>query len=177
MEPIIDKDIMLREFQAEDIEHKIEWINNPENNAFLHYDIPINFEKTLNWFENKNNTSRIDCVIEYNRIPVELIGLLNIDKVNQKAEFYISMGRTEYKHKGIATKACMMLIDYAFSKLKLHKLYLNTDGENDIAHRLFEKVGFSKEGEFKEDMWHRGRYIDRIRYGLLNKQNKLGEEK
>ena len=53
MEPIIDKDIMLREFQAEDIEHKIEWINNPENNAFLHYDIPINFENHAG-YENKN---------------------------------------------------------------------------------------------------------------------------
>ena len=38
------------------------------------------------------------------------------------------------------------------------------------SHRkIFEKLGFSKEGHFKEHDLFEGRYIDHIHYGLLRK--------
>ena len=163
-----DSAVSLRYFEEQDIEKKVEWINNPENNLHLHYDIPLSFENTLRWFHNKDNTRRLDYVVEYDGIPVGLIGLLSIDHFHHKAEFYISMGETGYKKRGIATAASRMLVEYGFKHLHLHKIYLNTDGENTAAHRLFEKVGFTREGYFVDDMIHRGRYIDRVRYALLS---------
>lgn len=160
--------VALRLFEERDIAKKVEWINNPENNAHLHYDIPLCQEKTLNWFRNKDQTKRLDYVIEYAGVAVGLIGLLAIDHVHHKAEFYISMGETAYKRRGIATIASRMLIAYGFDHLQLHKIYLNTDGENYGAHHLFEKVGFRQEGFFVDDMIHRGKYINRIRYAILS---------
>lgn len=159
--------ITLRTFEESDINNKINWINNSNNNEFLHYDLPLSHSKTLEWYKNKNNTLRLDYVIQYNNIPVGLIGLLNLDYINSKAEFYISMGKSEFKQKGIATKACHLLIDYAFMTLKLNKIYLTTDADNKIAQKLFEKLGFKQEGLLIKDLFHRGQYIDRIRYGLL----------
>lgn len=163
-----DGHVTLRAFTAEDIEDKVAWINNPENHAHLHYDIPINAEKTRVWFDHKDNDKRLDLVIEYDGEGVGLIGLLNIDFQNQKAEYYISMGNTSYKRKGIATTASSILLRFAFDELKLHKVYLTTDGDNLIAHRLFEKVGFVREGVFHDDLMHRGKFIDRIRYAILD---------
>lgn len=37
-------EIRIRQFERADIPKKVEWINNPENNQFLHYDIPISIE-------------------------------------------------------------------------------------------------------------------------------------
>ena len=37
--------------------------------------------------------------------PVGLTGLLNIDYKNSKAEDYMIIGNTSFKHRGIATKA------------------------------------------------------------------------
>lgn len=161
--------ISVRDFLESDVENKVEWINNSENNEYLHYDLPLEYEKTLAWFRNKNNNGRCDCVIEYNGIPVGLIGLLSIDSFHGKAEFYISMGDTSFKRKGIATVATRLILNYAFCDLGLHKVYLNVDAENAAACKLYEKVGFVCEGFFKEDMIHRGRYIDRKRYAILKK--------
>lgn len=163
-----DKEITIRSFAEADVPKKVEWINDPENNQHLHYDIPLSVEKTLAWFHAKDNARRVDCIIECDGVPVGLIGLLAIDRTHNKAEFYISMGETAYKKRGIATRASKIVLDYAFHTLGLHKVYLNTDGENVAAHRLFEKVGFRREGYFVEDMVHRGRYIDRIRYAVVN---------
>lgn len=159
--------ITIREFTIDDVENKVRWINDSENNEYLHYDIPLNVEKTKRWFLQKNNDGRLDCVIEFDSVPVGLIGLLAIDKQNSKAEFYISMGEASYKRKGIAYRATKMIIEYAFEDLGLNKIYLNVDAENIPACKLYEKSGFICEGVFKKDLFHRGKLIDRKRYAIL----------
>ena len=95
--------ISIRKFERADIPKKVEWINNPENNQFLHYDIPICVEKTEMWFDSHiGEDSRYDAVIEADGVPVGTIGLLSIDWKNSKAEYYIAMGETVYKGKGVA---------------------------------------------------------------------------
>lgn len=163
-------ELILRNFKREDIEHKVRWINDPENNTYLHYDIPLRVDLTLQWFLNKDNKKRCDCVIEYNGIPVGVIGLLGIDYLNSKAEYYITLGEKSFKRMGIATRATKMLIEYAFQTLKLHKLYLNVDEMNESACQLYEKVGFQCEGIFKDDLFHRGQFINRKRYAIINSE-------
>ena len=160
-------EISIRNFEFKDISKKVEWINNPLNNTFLHYDIPLDEKKTETWFLNKDDIRRFDGVIEYNHIPVGLIGLLAIDKGNKKAEFYISMGEHSYKRKGIATKATLLLLEYAFTTLELNKVYLNVDEDNIAACALYEKCGFVCEGVFIKDMFHRGQWINRKRYAIF----------
>ena len=155
--------VSIREFEYGDIEKKVEWINNPLINEYLHYDIPITIDGTKKWFESKS-TNRYDSVIEYDGLPIGLIGLLQIDYVNQKAEYYISLGELDYMGKGIASKATELILKYAFEDLSLNKVYLNVDADNNRACKLYEKLGFKNEGYFKNDMYARGHLIDRVRY-------------
>lgn len=161
-------EITIRDFLIEDIENKVKWINDPENNQFLHYNIPLDVESTKKWFYSKNNNNRIDCTIEYNGVPVGVIGLLQIDNYNKKAEYYITIGDNNYKRKGIAYISSKILINYAFDVLKLKKVYLNVDEKNEIACRLYEKIGFRCEGIFIKDMLFKGEWINRKRYAILN---------
>lgn len=162
-------DVILREFEERDVPRKVEWINNPANNQFLHYDLPLRIDRTTEWFRRKDNSKRLDCIIEYNGTPVGLIGLLQIDKVNRKAEYYITIGETGFKQKGIATKATKAIIDYAFEELNLHKVYLTVDARNTHAIRLYEKAGFKQEGYFIDDLFRAGNseFIDRERYAII----------
>jgi len=163
--------ISIRKFDEQDVENKIRWINNPNNNKYLHYDLPLEFDKTLEWFnKNKDRTDRYDAVIQVDGIAVGLIGLLEIDKRNKKAEFYIALGEEEYKGKGIASKASKILLDYSFNDLELNKLYLYTEKENVSAQRLFEKIGFQKEGLLKEDLIYNNRKVDRYSYGIVKSE-------
>lgn len=163
------ENITIRTFTREDIPQKVEWINNAENNKFLHYNIPLSIEGTTKWFENKDPHSRIDCTIEWCGISVGLIGLLQIDRANCKAEYYIAIGNREYKRKGIALKATKMILQYAFQTLGLRKVYLNVDEKNIAACSLYEKAGFKCEGIFIEDMLFKGEWINRRRYAIFNK--------
>ena len=160
--------VTIRKFEREDIPKKVEWINNPENNQFLHYDIPIEIEKTQRWFDNNiGRMDRYDAVIEADGVPCGTIGLLGIDRKNRKAEYYIAMGETFFKGKGIATKASKLLLDYGFRELGLNRIYLFTETENILAQKLFEKDGFVREGCMRLDIVSHGKFVDRYVYGIV----------
>lgn len=163
--------ITIRPFTREDIKKKVEWINNPNNNQFLHYDIPISVENTEKWFEHhKEQEDRFDAIIQVDDIPVGTIGLLTIDKKNGKAEYYIAMGEQAFKGKGVAKEATKQILQYAFEELGLNRVYLFTETENIAAQKLFERVGFMREGLIRQDIVSRGRLVDRFAYGYLREE-------
>ncbi len=160
--------VSIRKFDEKDIPYKVKWINDKRNNKYLHYDLPLREDKTLVWFKNiKDRVDRVDFTITYNDEPVGLIGLINIDRKNKKAEYYICLGEEKYKGKGIAYAASKLLIDYAYNKLHLNKIYLYTEKNNNQAQRLFEKIGFKKEGLLVNDLIYNDKKIDRYIYGLI----------
>ena len=159
--------ITIRPFEKRDVAKKVEWINDPRNNRFLHYDLPLEYDKTVQWLErNAGRTDRVDDVIEADGVPVGLIGLLSIDRKNGKAEFYISMGENDYKGRGVATRASGLMLEYAFRTLRLRKVYLYTEKDNLSAQKLFERLGFRQEGLLRSDVLSRTGYADRYAYGL-----------
>lgn len=163
-----DVKVTIRQFERTDIPKKVEWINNPENNQFLHYDIPICVEKTEKWFDTHfGEETRYDAVIEVDGTPAGTIGLLSIDRRNSKAEYYIAMGETTYKGKGVAKEASRLILQYAFEVLNLNKVYLFTESENIAAQGLFERIGFVKEGLIRQDIISHGKLVDRYAYGIL----------
>src|SRR5699024_12522468 len=110
-----------------------------------------------------SNNSREDFVYEVStesgNVPIGLIGLLNIDKKYRKAEFYIVNGEKSYWGKGFASKATNFFLNYTFLKHNLNKVYLYTEVDNIPAQKLFEKVGFKKEGLLKADLIYMGKKV------------------
>ena len=160
--------VKIRKFEKCDIPEKVKWVNNPENNVFLHYDLPLEIEKTERWFENNlGRTDRYDGLIEADGNPVGIIGLLSIDQKNKKAEYYVLMGNTDFKGKGIAKEASRQIINYGFYELGLNRIYLFTEVKNETAQKLFERVGFTKEGCLRADLFSHGKFVDRYVYSIL----------
>lgn len=138
---------------------------------FLHYDVPICVEKTEKWFDSHlGEDTRYDAVIEADGVPVGTIGLLSIDRKNSKAEYYIAMGETSYKGKGVAKEASRLILQYGLEVLGLNRIYLFTEVENVSAQKLFERVGFVREGLIRQDIVSNGKFVDRIVYGFLKEE-------
>ena len=58
--------VAIRKFEERDIPSKVRWINDEANNRYLHYELPLEEEKTLAWFrKNQNRQDRYDAVIEW----------------------------------------------------------------------------------------------------------------
>lgn len=117
-------DVSIRKFTFDDIPLKINWINDPQINKHLHYDIPLEYEKTCQWFEKASkDPNRFDATIEYAGKPIGIVGFTQIDFEGKCAEDYLVIGDTSYWGKGIATKAGILNTLYAQKYMKLDYLY------------------------------------------------------
>ncbi len=160
--------ISIRRFEKHDIPKKVEWINDPANNRYLHYDLPLRVDKTEEWFDrNRDRTDRFDAVIEADGVPIGVVGLLSIDRKNGKAEHYITIGEAAYRGRGISRDASRLVIEYGFEELGLNRIYFYTETGNAVVHHVYESLGFQREGCLRGDLFSNGQYIDRYVYGLM----------
>jgi RimJ/RimL family protein N-acetyltransferase len=72
-----------------------------------------------------------------------------------------------YQGHGYATEAVRAVVQYAFAKLAMHRVFSRTDARNLRARRLLERVGFRQEGEFRESTWFKGAWATDIVYAQL----------
>lgn len=157
----------IRNFTKTDIPFKVKWINDDKNNQYLHYDLPLREDKTLQWFESlKDRNDRVDYTITYDGEPAGIIGLLNIDNDRKNAEYYVCVGEEKFKGKGVAKAATELVFTKAFKELGLKEIYLYTETENVRAQKFFEKSGFKKIKLLKDHLFHNGKYIDRFLYNI-----------
>ena len=60
------------------------------------------------------------------------------------------------------------VIDFAFTTLKLHRLEADVDPDNAGSLGVLEKLGFEREGLFRDRWLLYGKWVDSVMLGLLN---------
>ena len=93
------------------------------------------------------------------------ISLKDIDLNNGSAEYAIAM-RKKAQGKGIAYRATGLLLDKAFNEYDLHRVYLNVLADNRSAIKLYERCGFTFEGEFREHIKRDNVFVNLKWYGM-----------
>ncbi len=69
-----------------------------------------------------------------------------------------------------------LLLTFAFDELNLHRVQLTVFSYNRPAIALYEKLGFQREGTFREFLQRDGRRHDMFLYGLLRREWQAREE-
>ena len=63
---------------------------------------------------------------------------------------------------------------FAFDELNLHRVQLTVFSYNERAIALYEKLGFQREGVYREHLQRDGRRYDMYLYGLLRHEWEKG---
>ena len=63
-----------------------------------------------------------------------------------------------------------LALAFGFHELNLHRIQLTVFEYNKNAIKLYEKLGFQKEGAYREFIKRDGQVYDMILYGLLKKE-------
>jgi ribosomal-protein-serine acetyltransferase len=127
-------------------------------------------EQTLEWI--KNNLKQFaenkgfDMCIWYRDEIAGQIGYNYLDWNDRRTEIGYWLGAS-FQGKGLITKACRVLIDYAFNELNLNRVEIRCGVENTKSRRIPEKLGFREEGIVREAEWLHDHFIDLVIYGLL----------
>lgn len=90
-------------------------------------------------------------------------------ETREQAEIGFTLAR-EYHGRGLGFEAARRVLDYAFTKLELHRVVAITDCENERSVALLERLGMRREGHFIQNVWFKGKWGDEYQYALLREE-------
>ncbi|MBR3768527.1 MAG: GNAT family N-acetyltransferase [Clostridia bacterium] len=164
----------LRELAKKDLCRINEWRNNPQlikllGAPFRYIDVQIDERWYDNYLSNRNTAIRCSIVDENDEI-LGLVSLLDIDRLNQCAEFNIMIGDTENQGKGIGSFALKEMLHHAFYDMNLQRIELTVLDDNARAKHVYEKNGFVYEGRKRKSVFKDGRFVDMLMYSVLREE-------
>lgn len=168
------KKISLRNLEETDLQNIQKWLSNSE---FTHYlfqgDRPTSLQSLKDDFDknHKNMHDVVFALVTKNNVHIGWVGIYEINWISRKGEIRFFVGEKKFWGRGYATEAVSLLVDYAFNKLNLHRVYGGTNKENKGSIKVFKNNGFHEEGTLKEEHFRNGRYYDVLRFGLINKKH------
>ena len=101
---------------------------------------------------------------------IGLVGLKDINNINQSAEFYVIIGDRSAWGKGYGTEATKLMFRYGFMELNLNRIQTKDFEENIGGWRADQKPGMQFEGRVRQSMFRFGKYHDERVYSILRSE-------
>lgn len=161
----------LRAIERVDLPKLLEWRNQPELRQYFREYRELSMEHQIIWYENiLNDPSNLMFALinlESNDI-IGACGLCYIDWKNKNAEVSIYIGQDLLYIDGkYAPDAVGVLVEYAFSELCFHRLWVEVFDFDIKKQNLVIKSGFELEGQQRQKYWAEKQWHDSLFYGLL----------
>ena len=106
-----------------------------------------------------------------------IVGLLEFDGIdwpNRNTFVSIGIGEAQHRGRGYGHDAMAAGLRFAFHELNLHRVSLTVFSYNVDAIALYERLGFRREGCYREHLERDGRRYDMYLYGLLRSEWETG---
>ena len=137
--------IVIRPLEKTDAILSYIWRNDPDIWKYTANkpDKKITFEIEQEWINKvivRTNEKRFAIWVED---EMRYVGNVQLTEITSKtAQFHIFIGEKHIHGKGIGTKATNLILEYAFTILKLKKVNLEVHPENHSAIKSYKKCGF-----------------------------------
>ncbi|BCG64311.1 MAG: hypothetical protein methR_P2084 [Methyloprofundus sp.] len=100
-------------------------------------------------------------------IPIGLAALADYQPQHQRGELLVGILENEHRSKGAGIEASLLIFDFAFNQVNVHKLITLVYGYNAFAQKNVLNIGFTQEGHLKDHLHTDSGFIDLYQNGLL----------
>jgi UDP-4-amino-4,6-dideoxy-N-acetyl-beta-L-altrosamine N-acetyltransferase len=163
--------IRLTPVEESDIDTFHEWQNAPDiRDLTMGFRFPVQKDAVRDWLKGireQNAGSRVVFAIRNKSALIGTISLHAIDPFQRKSLLGLYIGDSRERNQGAGSVATALLLDYAFNGLDFRKVGLEVLSANDGAVRLYERLGFVREGVKRQDHFIDGKCYDTYLYGML----------
>lgn len=169
--------VYLRAITSSDVSDEyLSWLNDEETTRGLASGVfPSSIEeleKFVSGIVSNRNVIMFAICDNLNDRHIGNIKLDNFDWISRTCELGILIGNKDYRGRGLGYEVCRLVLDYAFSDLNIRKVSLAVYQNNPAAIRLYEKLGFVKEGQLRKHVFEGGEYFDKFYMGIFREEVK-----
>jgi len=162
--------VTLRAIERDDLPRYVNWLNNPAVIHHLSLYLPMNSDNENDWYEAQRKDSTIQnfaIMLNEGAAHIGSVGFMNINHREQNAELGILIGEKNQWGQGYGREAIRLALDFGFSELNLHRVYLRVDASNTQAIRCYLSCGFVEEGRLRDTVYHQGHFEDQLIMSVL----------
>ncbi|RPH30792.1 MAG: N-acetyltransferase [Bacteroidales bacterium] len=168
--------VYLRALELDDYILISKWRNDPKVNNYLAGNVfMVSSEREKKSIENKifDDTKNIYfAVCDLNNS--KLIGFTqinNLDLRNLKAEWGGTLiGDNEYLGKDYGKEASALTLRFLFDQFPIHKCYAYCLEKHPATLKLFNSLGFRKDGVLRDDVFKNGEYKNILLFSILREE-------
>ncbi len=137
---------------------------------------PDSLEETRRWLERVSRAEPEATTLHYaihKKADEKIIGygqVAFVDRYNRHCKLGITVGAKDEWGKGYAREALSTVIDYCFEELQLNRIGAEIYDFNTRSLRLFEGLGFQREGVIRQQVLKSDGFHDEYLYGLLRSE-------
>lgn len=177
--------LLLRPLELADVELIWSDISDPEISKFMAWEAHKDRTQTIDFLTNevarrKAGNGITWAIFKDNSFCgiFSLIGLLRQHRAltYNKAELGYWLSR-RYQGQGIMTEAGRRVLQFAFSELGLHKIFVSHFSVNEASENLIKRLGFRYVGEQHEEFKKAGVWHNHKLYELLDKEFGANQDK
>lgn len=131
---------------------------------------PKSEQQLTDWLHDRRRSRDSYLFGIHTRADDTLIGFVELGDIlwtHRASWLAIGIGERLYRGQGYGYDAMRLVLDFAFKELNLHRVQLTVFEYNEPAIALYEKLGFQREGTYREFMQRDGQRYDMYLYGLL----------
>ncbi|KMZ44265.1 MULTISPECIES: GNAT family protein [Bacillales] len=162
--------VFLRPIGTEDTELYFRSLFSKETRMLTGTQKHFTREQIHQYIENKGQDSSsvllLICLCENDQVIGD-VQIGDIDRNNRSAFIRISIDQNAYQGKGYGSEALLLMLDYGFGILNLHRIELNVFAFNERAIHTYEKLGFQREGIQRQALYYNHAYHDSILMSML----------
>lgn len=143
------------------------WRNNPDVWKWCRQNDVISDMQQERWIKAQDSDPTIKMYLvatSSEKEPVGVCGFTSIDPLNRRAEFSLYIA-PDHHRKGYGKRSLRTLLAHGFTNLGLHTIWGESFDQNP-AMKMFEEVGFLKEGVRRDFYFRNGRFINAHLYSI-----------
>ena len=163
--------VYLRPLEREDAIASNVAVNDREIAHLTGFPFPVDQSMSERWYDEEVAKTQGQSAFFFAICKLgstEMIGGINFHRIHHglfsDVGIFMFPG---YEGKGFGTDAMNALIDFGFGELRLQRIGLEVDPDNERAIRSYEKCGFAREGVRRAVRHHRGQVMDALGMSII----------
>jgi len=171
--------VEIKPFDLQNVTVHYKWNNDPE---LTYYDSEYPHEhESFDTFlkrikavvDEQNQTAELfEIHLKENNKLIGIVDIHAIDEYNRRCFVNCTIGDRAYADEGYDIDAMKSILDYCFNKKGLHKVATTAFDFNTTWIDHVKKLGFRKEGELREHVLKKNEFINKLIFGILEKEYK-----
>ena len=144
------------------------WRNSDKIKRYMYSDHHISKTEHQKWIKKLKTGDKAKAwVIKYDKKPVGLVYLSNINYKDKSTEWGIYIADDSVRGRGVGAFSLHKLMKYVFDEMNFNKMHTKVLENNPIAMELYERFGFKREDKPKEKLFRDGKHIDVFSMGII----------